>query len=111
MKLLPFALALQLAAAGQALAAPEQVSPDNNNCLWVRDIDHTSVVDSKTVLFHMRDHTVWKNTLPTACPALNFHGFVFHSNSERVCSGVTPITVLVTHEVCALGQFDPAGSQ
>jgi hypothetical protein len=76
-------------------------------CLQTRMIDHTSVQDSRTVLFHMKDGKTWRNTLTAACPSLRFHGFAVNLHRDEICSRGQSISVLETHEVCMLGQFSP----
>jgi hypothetical protein len=103
------AMAIGLAFVFAAGAAVAQTAPANDTCLNTRDIDHTHAVDATTVLFYMRDHTVWKNTLTSPCPGLKFHGFGFVAHdTDRVCSNGQAIRVLVTDQVCALGAFTPA---
>jgi hypothetical protein len=95
--------------AGAAIAActalPAMAAPV---CIVSRLIDHTSVQDSKTVLFHMKDGKVWRNTLQNPCPSLNFHGFVMNMGPvDTVCSNQQSIRVLKTNETCMLGEFVP----
>jgi hypothetical protein len=70
-------------------------------------IDHTHAVDPNTLLFYMRDGTIWKNTLKTPCPGLMFHGFEVTTHVEEICSNAQSISVLETGEVCQLGEFTP----
>jgi len=94
------AAAIAVCAALPALASPV--------CIQSRMIDHTSVQDSKTVLFHMKDGKVWRNSLQNSCPSLNFHGFVMNMGpTDTVCSNQQSISVLKTHETCMLGAFEP----
>jgi hypothetical protein len=90
--------------AGAAAAQPAPAS----TCLYVRDIDHTHAMDANTLLFYMRNGAVWKNTLAGPCPGLKFHGFAYTAHdTDQVCSNGQGITVVETHEVCALGAFTP----
>lgn len=83
-----------------------------NVCLWTYQIDHTHVLNPQTVLFYMKDGHVWRNDLKGPCPALEFHGFKFISNSDQICSNAVGIRVIETGEACALGPFSPyAGPQ
>ena len=68
-------------------------------------IDHTHVVDPSTILFYMRDGTIWKNTLHQPCPGLMFHGFSFVTHQDEICANAQGIQVLVTNQVCVLGGF------
>lgn len=68
-------------------------------------INHTHVVDPRTIIFYMRDGTAWKNTLKTACPQLMFHGFTFATDQDEVCANSQSIKVINSGEVCELGNF------
>jgi len=103
-----FISALVATAIAAGATAPALASPV---CIQSRMIDHTSVQDSKTVLFHMKDGKVWRNSLQNSCPSLNFHGFVMNMGpTDTVCSNQQSISVLKTHETCMLGEFTPNGS-
>jgi hypothetical protein len=93
-------------AAGAACAQP--ATRPASTCLNVRDIDHTHAADANTLLFYMRNGTVWQNKLAAPCRGLTFHGFAFTAHdTDQVCSNAQGITVIETHEVCALGPFTP----
>lgn len=96
-------------AQGAAYDAPLHPADVKHNsvCLWTYLIDHTSTLDPSTILFHMRNGKIWKNTLPVPCPALKFHGFSFLTQDEYVCSNMQSIAVIETHEACMLGAFEP----
>lgn len=89
-----------IAAAGQVSAAEAPV------CLQSRSIDHTHVVDSKTVLFYMRGGQIWQNDLPAPCTGLNLHGFVVRAGYGEICGG-QGVTLLQVQEACMLGKFKP----
>ena len=79
-------------------------------CLQAYRIRNTTVVDPHTVLFHMNDGTVWRNTLKSACPGLLWHGFAYNLRGEdAVCDNEVPIRVVESGQVCMLGKFTPAG--
>ena len=95
------ALALALA----LLATPALADPV---CLRSMDIERTSVPDSRTILFRMKDHTVWKNTLMADCPSLRFNGFIYNASPDgRICGNLQSIRVIHTGAVCLLGPFTP----
>jgi hypothetical protein len=97
--------ALTAAAIVAGAAVPALASPV---CIESHRIDHTSVQDSKNILFHMKDGKIWRNTLQNSCPSLNFHGFVMNMGPvDTVCSNQQSISVLETHETCMLGTFVP----
>jgi hypothetical protein len=101
-----YTTALAAAALAACVALPAQASPV---CLETFRIDHTSVVDSKNILFHMKDGKVWHNALRNSCPALNFHGFIMNvrGGNDTVCSNQQSIKVIDSGEVCMLGEFTP----
>ena len=97
-----------LAAAGLAavIALPAQAAAPV--CLQTIQIDHTSVKDSQTILFYMKNGDVFQNRLRNACPDLHFHGFVMDiRGGGEVCSNQQTIKVLVSHQVCQMGEFTP----
>lgn len=76
-------------------------------CLDSGKIDYTHVVDANTVLFHMKDGKIWKNTLKSSCPGLLLHGFQYMTHYDEICSNQVPISVLQTGATCTLGAFTP----
>ena len=57
--------------AGGVFAAAVPASADMvPACIQPHLIDHTQVVDSKTILFHMRGGKIWQNNLPVSCSGL-----------------------------------------
>jgi hypothetical protein len=106
---LPFVAAAGLfAAAGAAGAqAPWTEHVGQHTCLWTYNIDHTHVVNPRTLLFYMKDGNVWRNDLKGACPGLKFHGFTYVTRSDQICGPEIGIRVLRTGEVCSLGEFRP----
>jgi hypothetical protein len=92
---LAFATALTTA---PALAAPV--------CLYTDRIQNTSIKDVRTIDFHMKDGTVWRNTLRNACPDLKWWGFTYTiSGPNEICDNLLSISVLHTGETCLLGKF------
>lgn len=80
-------------------------------CLQAYRIDHTTVVNPSTILFHMKNGTVWRNTLQEPCPGLQWHGFAYVLRGEdAVCDNQVPIRVVESGQVCALGRFTPASA-
>lgn len=94
-----FAMLLALGAASIAPAAAGPV------CLDVYYIANTHVVDANTILFKMRNGTVWRNTLRSRCPGLLFDGFTYTLHDEELCGDLQSIRVLRSNEVCLLGKF------
>lgn len=70
-------------------------------------INHTHVVDSRTILFYLRDGSVLKNTLKNSCPGLMFHGFEFVTRQDEICANSQAIRVIESNQTCQLGEFTP----
>ena len=95
-------------AAAPAMAAGKTV------CIPTYRIDHTEVLDDSTILFHMVDRSVWKNTLSFPCPDLKFEGgFQYATDIDQICSNLQTIRVVNQGggprfgAVCQLGTFTP----
>jgi len=112
MKTIFFAAAIAgIVSAADAQGVATSAAPSNHVCLQSYLIDHTTTVNPSVILFHMKNGTVWKNTLPQPCRGLSFHGFVYETKDEQICSDMQPISVIETHEVCTLGAFTPYAPQ
>jgi hypothetical protein len=93
------AVAFALSAAAAA-AAPV--------CLDTTRILETKVNKDQTAIdFHMRDGTVWRNTLRNRCRDLYWYGFAYMPNGgdHTVCENLQAIQVIETHQTCLLGPF------
>ena len=79
-------------------------------CISAIRIDHTEVVDDSTILFHMRDHTVYRNVLPERCVGLrtDTRGFTYapSDNNDALCSNLVTIRLNTYQAVCQLGAFE-----
>ena len=102
-----------LAASAFALsaAAPVQAQARNdssdNVCFSVTQIVSTSAPDRRTIVFRLKDGTVWRNTLITDCPSLVAYsagGFYSVTQAEYICSNQHRITTQ-SGNVCRLGAF------
>jgi hypothetical protein len=84
---------------------------DPVNCITIRNIRSTSVIDDRTIHFIMngRDR-MFRNELPFACTGLGFsRSFAHNSRTPQLCR-VDTITVIQGGSrgmTCALGQFQP----
>ena len=108
MKAIVLAAAALAFSAVSANAGMDVSAGGHGVCLYPHEVDHTQVVDASTVLFHMKDGKIWKNTLKGPCPGLKFHGFAYVSNDvDEICSNAMPISVIESGEVCSLGAFTP----
>ncbi|HXL98341.1 MAG TPA: hypothetical protein VN932_00305 [Rhizomicrobium sp.] len=95
-----------IAAFTALLCAAPAFGQTGNICIRTTDIDRTSVPDANTILFHMRDGRVLKNTLANACPELKFNGFEYVSQPPgQICGNMQSIRVIHSGAVCLLGPF------
>ena len=101
-----------LTAALWSLASLAQSMPQSQNCISLLMLDHTDVIDDKTILFHMKDDTIFRNTLPLSCPSLDFEdAFLYRVALNQLCD-TDVITVilnagfgLMPGSSCGLGKF------
>ena len=99
---------LATAAFAATLCASPALGQSGDICIQTNGIDHTSVPDSRTILFHMKDGRVLKNALRNACPELRFNGFEYDASpSGQICGNLQSIRVIRTGAVCLLGPFTP----
>ncbi|HLG86535.1 MAG TPA: hypothetical protein VKZ79_04995 [Alphaproteobacteria bacterium] len=81
-------------------------------CIRSYLIDHTETPDDSTILFYMRNHVIWKNTLVSRCIGLriNREGFTYqptNPGSDELCSNLVTVRLNDTGRVCLLGAFTP----
>ena len=84
------------------------------DCIWLREIDGTTIIDSQTILYRERRDTVYRNEIPDGgCPGLqNDRAFATMQPSDvRLCEGET-IRVFdpqtgVEYGTCSIGEFTP----
>ena len=82
------------------------------DCIVLRRIDTTSVIDDRIVLFYMRGDEIYENRLDRACPRLGRAGrFSYSVATGRLCQNDT-ITVFDPFDpapgvTCGLGDFRP----
>jgi nanoRNase/pAp phosphatase (c-di-AMP/oligoRNAs hydrolase) len=79
-------------------------------CLPSYNIDHTDIPNDSTIIFTMRDRSVWKNTLTYPCIGLRLdtRGFTYEATdpgSDTICSNLVTIHTNTDHNVCELGAF------
>jgi hypothetical protein len=79
-------------------------------CLASYQIDNTTIPDDSTILFKMRDGSVWKNTLVSPCYGLRLdtRGFTYEATdpgSDTICSNLVTIRTNTDRNVCLLGAF------
>ncbi len=101
---------LAAASGCQTLTRPMPVAAGGSVCLPSYAIDHTDIPDDNTIIFTMRDHTVWKNTLQYRCTGLRLdtRGYTYEPTdpgSDTICSNLVTIRLNTDHNVCQLGDF------
>ena len=75
-------------------------------CLQTQYIQNTSIPNSRTILFHMKDGTTWRNTLRNSCPDLKWYGFTYVVHGEtEICDNLLAIHTLYGGDTCLLGAF------
>jgi hypothetical protein len=93
--------------AGSLDSAPER-------CIALNRVDHTDVIDDRTLIFHMRNGAMYLNHLDRECPGLKREErFMYSPTSNRLCN-VDTVTVLedwgfglTRGFTCTLGNFHP----
>jgi hypothetical protein len=105
-------LAVALGSCNRLATSPGSVENANAVpvCLPSYNIDHTTIPNDSTIIFTMRDHTVWKNTLTAPCfgLAMDTRGFTYEPTdpgSDTICSNLVTIHTNTFHSVCLLGAF------
>ena len=88
------------------------------NCITLTDVDRTRVVDDDTILFYLKNGTVYQNDLPNRCPTLEQEErFMYRVALNQLCN-VDVITVLsdlgfgfMPMASCGLGKFAPISEE
>ena len=96
--------AVALAAALPALAEGKSV------CFPAYQIDHTSIPNDQTILFHMRGHKTYQASLINKCVGLsiNSRGFTYEPTlpgSDEICSNLLTIRLNDTGQTCLVGDI------
>jgi len=101
--------------APQAPAQDGRDAPRDRRCVGLQEIDKTTVVDESTVLFYLKNRTIYENRLARTCPGLANRGttLMYRVVLDQLCDGDT-INVLDNHgfgyiqtAACGLGVFAP----
>lgn len=123
MRVLPYAwvgivLTLGLGAASAQNSAAEReaaaVIEKPERCIALNRLDRTEVIDDRTIVFHMRDGSLYLNHLDRECPGLKREErFMYSPTGNRLCS-IDTVTVLEQWAfgltrgfTCSLGDFHP----
>jgi hypothetical protein len=107
---LPALLLTALALAACQPMASGSASAGKSVCLASYNIDHTDIPDDHTIIFTMRDHSVWKNTLPYTCSGLRLdsRGYTYEPTdpgTDTICSNLVTIRLNTYQNICQLGEF------
>lgn len=86
----------------------------DERCVTLTSISKTDIIDEQTVLFYMRDGTIYENRLPRRCPGLRSRrAFTYKTSLPQLCQ-LDMITVLYNQgfgfsegATCGLGRFHP----
>jgi hypothetical protein len=115
------AIVLLLFSAGAGVAQDDQDDEgarerdmDAIQCVRIRDIEDIDIVDSRTLVFHMRGDKVYENKLPFECPGLRRNDTLMYRASVGQLCNVDIVTVLEDWGFgfspgasCGLGMFNP----
>ena len=96
-------------APGQSMA-DEIDDDDARNCIPLRKLTSTLVIDERNILFFMVGKTVYHNALPKQCPGLAREGrfkYTTLGNSLCVSDSVQVLQGDVMGRTCRLGRFRP----
>ncbi len=79
------------------------------NCISLRSIDHTKILDDKTILFEMKGRKAYLNEMSRRCPRLaREESFMYKTSTSQLCN-VDMITVIDSFgrdwASCGLGKF------
>lgn len=116
------AVAAVLLAAAFAAAGPGDAQNTNDSgerrCVSLSSIDRTAVVDDRTLLFYMKDGSVFENRLRATCLGLARNDrFSYRTSQGQLCAADT-INVLqeggfglIETAACPLGPFSPTTAE
>ena len=109
MRSTPRASMCSAAAIAAAVMAP-MAAAAANVCIKGGQIDHTRVIDPRTILFYLRDGQVLLNRLDGDCYSLKFatEGVTYLTHGDDEISGnQQSFRVRDTGQICNLGPFTP----
>jgi hypothetical protein len=90
-------------------ASTNDAKPVVKNCLTVSQLRSTAVIDDKTVLFELRNRSVWVNKLKFKCPSLGFYeSFSYEVHGNSICD-IDVIRVFAQNHIgasCGLSKFE-----
>ena len=110
MKRIAMGLMIAALAAASAHAQSSYTTEGGNVCLRALWIDHTKAPDDRTLLFYMKDNSIWKTHLKSLCPQLQMNGFSYVATPpDDICGNLQAIRVIRSGAVCMMGPFEPFG--
>ena len=77
-------------------------------CLPTRDIKDTDAQkDGASIIYTMRDGSVWRNDLRGRCPTMRWNGFGYSTRNPlaSICENEQTLVDFRTGETCGLGKF------
>lgn len=94
------------------IRAPQaQVVGEPVSCVSLDRIERTQVHDDYTIDFHMRNNTIYRNTLPARCASLGFEQrFAYQVSTGQLCRTDTIRVITgsgIDGVICGLGPFVP----
>jgi hypothetical protein len=107
-------LLISLFAVDVANAQDSDEEPTGVHCVNLNRIERIEILDDEKLLFHMKGHELYLNTLPHRCASLDPHDtLMYRASTSQLCS-VDVITVLESIGFgfspgisCGLGKFYP----
>ena len=88
--------------------------PETKRCLRLSQVDTTKVIDSRHIVFEMKDNSLYVTRLPHRCPGLRPNTSWMHSTHSNDICDLDTITVLDNFgggfqrgATCGLGKFEP----
>ncbi len=106
---------LNLSVTTSSLADEEQTTdPEAKNCINVRTLRRTDVVDDRRIIFYMSGKTTYLNIMPKLCKGLSRNRRFSYSTTGRSLCSFDAIRILQDSgggfqqgRLCRLGQFHP----
>jgi hypothetical protein len=114
------AVLLLLAVSGDAVLADLRANNEFDralqSCVTLHAIHRTEIIDDYTILFHMRNRTIYQNNLRRRCPNLKADNmFVYQTRMGRLCYFDSIVVAQGRHLFqgvsCPLGKFAPISEE
>jgi hypothetical protein len=96
----------------------EELLEDAEDCISLRRIQRSEVIDEQTIVFHLSGGQVYVNRLPRRCPGLRHNKAIMYKTSLSKLCRLDMITVLDSMGFgfqrgasCGLGSFVPVSEE